>query len=142
MKGLVDRAIKESCSVVKLKKEIFRRKLMATCLEHKKCCQGRHRYKLAEVVGQGSGFRASGIRSHAESVQGNDQAVLGPNPCSRCSKTVLENTPSYFDHYVAEHLKTTTTLTSLYEVSSLLTSRDPDLLSIIKLCSHPCGLST
>ena len=49
------------------------------------------------------------------------------------SEVSLENTPSYFEHYVTEHLKTTTSLTSVDEISSLLTSQDPDLTPIIKL---------
>ena len=59
--------------------------------------------------------------------------LFGPNPCPRCSEVSLENTLSYFEHYVTEHLKTTTSLTSVDEISSLLTSQDPDLTPIIKL---------
>ena len=76
MKGLVDRATKESCSSMELKKEILNNdggKLMASCLEHRSTKNTTKittdNYELAEVVGQGSKIRASGIRGHAESVE-------------------------------------------------------------------------
>ena len=59
--------------------------------------------------------------------------LFGPNPCPRCSEVDLENSSSYFEHYVTKHLKTITNLTSVDEISSLLTSQDPDLSPIIKL---------
>ena len=139
MKGLVDRATTESCSAVELKKEILkkdREKLMATCLEHRST---KNAAKIATYTSwlklwdRALDSGPVGSEAMQNLYREMTRPLFGPNPCPRCSEVSLENTLSYFEHYVTEHLKITTSLTSVDEISSLLTSQDPDLTPIIKL---------
>ena len=135
----MDRATTESCSAVELKKEILKKdrgKLMATCLEHRST---KNAAKIATYTSwlklwdRALDSGPVGSEAMQNLYREMTRPLFGPNPCPRCSEVSLENTPSYFEHYVTEHLKTTTSLTSVDEISSLLTSQDPDLTPIIKL---------
>ena len=139
MKGLVDRATTESCSAVELKKEILKKdrgKLMATCLEHRST---KNAAKIATYTSwlklwdRALDSGPVGSEAMQNLYREMTRPLFGPNLCPRCSEVSLENTLSYFEHYVTEHLKTTTSLTSVDEISSLLTSQDPVLTPIIKL---------